>query len=275
MTEEVQPVEEVEIEGVAQPEQTLEVETAETETDEETQEPSTEIDEETKQKEEARQHFQERQTRREREEQLQRENEYLRQQLMGGGQNSQLPQQSQQPTQQYQASNEPDLDVYLENGYTAQQFFKAHREWEKKEDARASAEHEVVSTYAQQMKSYAESVPDVYAYAKEADRLVAPAVQDAILRSAKAPEIIEKIALDPKYATELNNSRDVFDLARKIAQFENSQPKVKASISSAPRPPSTPKSEPVITAQTDISKLSHAEYAKYAKYRDAQRNNRR
>lgn len=267
MEEENLPVEEVQAEEVTQ-EETLEVEQPYTETVEETPEPSTEIDEESNQKEEARKHFQERQSRREREEQLQRENEYLKEQLNGGTRQ----QQPQRQQQQYVDPSEPDLDVFLENGYTAQQFFKSHRQWEKETEQKAFAENEVITSYSQQMLKYSKSVPDVYEYAKEADRLVVPAVQDAILRSSNAPEIIEKIALDPKYAKELNSSRDVFDLARKIAKFENSQPKVKASVSSAPRPPSTPKSEPVITAQTDISKLSHAEYAKY---RDAQRNNRR
>ena len=266
MTEEVQPVEEVAVEEVAQPEQTLEAETIDTETNEETPEPSAEIDEETTQKEEARKHFQERQSRREREEQLQRENEYLRQQL--------APQakQSQQPVQQNVDPNEPDLDVFLENGHTAQQFFKAHRAWEREAEQRASAENEIVSSYSQQMEAYEKNVPDVKAYAREAERILIPAVQDAILRSSKAPEIIEKIALDPKYANELNNSRDVFDLSRKIAQFEMSQPKVKAPVSSAPRGPSTPKSEPVISAHDDLSNKTSAEYAAI---RNAQRKNRR
>ena len=267
MTEEVQPVEEVEIEEVAQPEQTLDIETAETETDEETPAPSAEIDEEAKQKEEARKHFTERQSRREREEKLERENEYLRQQLMGGNNQAQ---QSQQPTQQAGDPNEPDLDAFLENGYTAQQFFKAHKAWEKDTDEKASAENEVISSYSSQMAEFAKKVPDVYNYAKAADRLVSPAVQDAILRSTKAPEIIEKIALNENFARELNSSRDLHDLSRKIARFELDQPKVKAPVSSAPRGPSTPKSQPTISAQTDLSTLTHAEYAAF---RRSQRNN--
>jgi hypothetical protein len=119
------------------------------------------------------------------------------------------------------------------------------------------------------MAEFAKNVPDVYEYAKAADRLVAPAVQDAILRSTKAPEIIEKIALDERFADELNKSRDIHDLSRKIARFEMDQPKVKAPVSSAPRGPSTPKSQPTVSAQTDLSNLS---YAEYAKYRREQRN---
>jgi len=256
MTEEVQPVEEVEIEEVAQPEQTLEIETTETETIEETPAPSAEIDEEAKQKEEARKHFTERQSRREREESKERENEYLRQQL-------QALQQPQQAKQQNVDPNKPDFDMYLENGYTAQQFYEDSRAYEKNIESKASAENEVINSFSSQMADFAKNTPDVYDYAKEADRLVGPAVQDAILRSTKAPEIIEKIALDPKFADELNRSRDIHDLSRKIARFEMDQPKVKASVSSAPRGPSTPKSQPTVSAQTDLSNLSYAEYAKY------------
>lgn len=271
MEEEVQtPVEEVPIEEIAQPEQELEIETTEIE-NEETPEPSAEIDEEAVQKEEARKHFQERQSRREREEAKERENEYLRQQLQAL-QSQQPVAQNRQPQAPPQDPNRPNFDEYLENGYTAQQFYDDSRAYEKRQEAKDNAENEVIQSYSSQMAEFAKNVPDVYNYAKEADRLVAPAVQDAILRSTKAPEIIEKIALDPKFANELNNSRDVFDLGRKIAKFELDQPKVKASVSSAPRPPSTPKSGAVISDQSDLSTLSSAEYAKV---RQEQRKNRR
>jgi hypothetical protein len=254
MTEENQPVEEVETEPVTQPENTEEVEAPETETEGETPEPSTEIDE----KEKARKHFEERQSKREMLERTQRENEYLKEELKRRTQ----PEAPQQPQRNFDP-NLPDLDRYLEEGKTAQEWGVDFHNYQESAKKQASQRYEVENTFSGRMEEYSKNTSEIYEYAKAVDRMVLPAVQESILLSEKAPELIEKLALYPEVSKELNNSRNVYELAKKISKLEAEFEKEKTPpVSGAHKPIDTVKSTSP-APKVDISKMSGAEYREH------------
>jgi hypothetical protein len=250
MLDEQQPVEEVEVEEVTQPEIIEETETEETET-EETPAPSAELDEE-KQREIARNNYKnakERVSRRQREEELRRENEYLRKMALGN--------QQAQPTKPQSVRSGPRLEDFADEDDWIDAKL-AHRDAQIRQKVQAE---EYKKGYNQKLSEYAESNPDVFEYESYVAEIVSPTVADFIVNSEMTGQLIEAIALDPKKAKALNNSKTQYELGKNIIKLEESLSK-KPKFSNAPPPVNQPKSDPVISGK-DPSSMSKKDYAEW------------
>jgi len=269
MTQETQEVQEVETTEV----ETQVVETEEVKTEEPTQEgepaaQEAEAPEATKSEEDKKQDragFWERQKRqKDKLTQLEEEKEYFRK----------LAMQAQQPVQAVQPNTQvdpymPNLDTYLENGRSMEDYLNDRDAYIEQKRQQAETINSAKATYSQKMEEYAASVPDVYNMARDVETVTIPAVQQAIMRARQPGQIIQRIHEDPSLASKLNGSIDVFDLANKIAEIESKQPNIKQTFSSAPKPQSQPKGEPIQSGRPDPSKMSKAEYFEW---RNSQRS---
>ena len=188
-------------------------------------------------------------------ERLRRENEYLRQQAL---------QAQQQERQQYKDPNEPDLDVYLDNGKSAQEWSRDHRIYLDNLDRQQRSREKLSGDYSSKMKEYSEQSKDIYEYEQAVTRSLGNRsdIAQVIMRSEKAPQLVEALALKPELVDDLMYARDHYELARKIVEIESSVSK-KPVFSDAPTPKSQRKGEPVQSTQVDISKMSTAEYRKF------------
>jgi hypothetical protein len=242
--------------------ETQEQEVAETPTEEVEAEEAVKSEEEVKN---SREGFWERQNRRKEENQkLKEENEYLRKLAM-----NQQPTHTQPSTPQVDPY-EPTLDSYLEQGKTADEWAVdkfAYLESKKQKKQEVST---VQSNYAKNIQEYSKKEPQIFNKAKDVETVTIPAVQEAILMSNNPAEIIDAIHRNPDIADDLNNSRNVFELAGKLANIKIEEKK--PTFSGAPKPISQPKGDPIQSGHADLSKLSKAEYIKV---RNEQRKNRR
>ena len=188
-------------------------------------------------------------------ERLRRENEYLRQQAL---QSQQAPH---APQQQYVDPNEPDLDTYLENGRTAQNWSRDHHKYLRDQEHVAQSRNNVAQTYNERLKEASKESKDIYAYEDAVTRIIGDRAYIAteIVESESAPAIIEAIALKPELADGLLNARDQRSLTREMIKLENSIKK-KPSFSGAPTPKSQSKGEPPQSSSVDLSSVSFSEY---------------
>lgn len=249
MTTENQPVEEVE------PVETQEVEAVETEAPENP--PEGEVTEQSEsEKQKARDKFWERQNKYKEEaaeaEKLRRENEYLRK----------MAEQQQAPARPVQqpVTGEP----LLENFDSESEWLNAvldHRETKK---AQAEKLNNMTKSYGQKLEEYKKVSKDIYAYENEVVRLIGnrPDIAQAIIRSDKAAQIVEAIALDTSKIESLHRSRDPYELASSLISLEQSL-NVKPSYSDAPPPKSNPKGEAPQSGHQDVSKMTPAEYRQF------------
>ena len=209
----------------------------------------------------ARANFQKRQQKQKQDaERLKQENEYLRTLV------NQQPQRQQQAPQQPQVSDMPQLENFETEGEWINAVLDA-REQKRVVKQQIDAK---TQTYTQKLDEYAKVNKDIYAYEEEAVRVIGgnSVVADAIMRSEKAPLIVEAIALDPSKAEQLNRARDPYSLAQSILALEGSVGETPA-FSDAPPARDTPKGETVISTKVDLSKLSKADYIAH---RQKQRN---
>jgi hypothetical protein len=187
-------------------------------------------------------------------ERLRQENEYLKTMA-----NKPPPQQ--QAKQEYIPNpNEPILNDYLDNDLTPEQWSRDHRAFLDQEAQAKAQQRTLATTYEQRLKDYAEVNKDIYAYEQDVARNVSPVVASAIMDSENSAQIIEVLALDPTKYQELNNSRDMFQLAKNIIKLEGGT-KGTPSFSNAPKPVKKLKGEPAIGSKSDnLSLLSKEEY---------------
>ena len=195
-------------------------------------------------------------------ERLKRENEYLRQKAL---------QNQNQEQQAYKDPNEPDLDVYLENGRTAQDWSRDHKRYLDNQDSVAQQQKSLNDSYSDKMKKYSEQSKDIFEYEKAVVRTLngRSDLAQAIMKSDKAPQLVEAIALKPELADDLLYARDHYELARSMINLENSVEK-KPSFSDAPKPKSERKSEPAQSGSVDLSKLDIS-FSEYKRQRNRQR----
>jgi hypothetical protein len=187
-------------------------------------------------------------------ERLRQENEYLKTMA-----NKPPPQQ--QARQEYIPNpNEPILNDYLDRDLTPEQWSRDHRAFLDQEEKAKAQQRTLATTYEQRLKDYAEVNKDIYAYEQDVARNVSPVVASAIMDSENSAQIIEALALDPTKYQELNNSRDMFQLAKNILKIEGGITST-PSFSNAPKPVKKLKGEPVVGSKSDnLALLSKEEY---------------
>lgn len=249
MEEENTPVEETEV-----IEETQELEATETETQDELTPEQSETEEVDSQKEQNQLNYERRkriQAEKERQLAIQ-ENERLRQQA---------PVSPNQYTQQQHVGdpNEPNLDRYLEEGKTAEQWSRDHHGYLNQQAKVQEQSKKVAQTYEQQLAEYAQKNPAIYDYENDVSRLVTPEVAQAIVRSPKSAELVEKIALDVSLARQLNGL-DIHGISRKLIELEGVTKK--PSISSAPDTIKTPKKK-TVSSGVDKNSMTPREYREY------------
>lgn len=186
-------------------------------------------------------------------ERLRQENEYLKTMA------NKPPQQ--QAKQEYIPNpNEPILNDYLDRDLTPEQWSRDHRAFLDQEEKAKAQQRTLATTYEQRLKDYAEINKDIYAYEQDVARNVSPVVASAIMDSENSAQIIEVLALDPTKYQELNNSRDMFQLAKNILKLEGGITST-PSFSNAPKPVKKLKGEPVVGSKADnLALLSKEEY---------------
>ena len=186
---------------------------------------------------------------------LRRENEYLRQQAL---------QFQERETQEYKDPNEPDLDVYFENGRTAQEWSRDHRAYLSQQESFANMQNSLNKRHVEKINEYAKENKDIYAYENAVVNTLNGRgdIAKAIMESEKSPQIVEAIALKPELADELLYARDPYSLARAMIKLEDSVSK-KPVLSGAPAPKSQSKGESPQKSYVDISKMTKSEYRKF------------
>lgn len=225
--------------------------------------PSTdEAPEATKSEEETKQNragfWQRQQNMREESERLRQENEYLRKLAI----QNQAPTAPQTPVQA--DPSQPNLDVYLEQGRTPEEWASDNFVYLKQKDEKVNRVARVQTNFSHRMQAYSKNVPDIFQMAKDIDTATIPAVQEAILNSEAAPQIIQRIHENPELAEKLNNSGTLINLGANIKEIElMSVKEVKQTFSGAPKPAIQPKGEPIQSGSVDLSKMSKAEYIAY------------
>lgn len=163
-------------------------------------------------------------------------NERLRQQV-------QQQVQPQQPAQQNAPvgdPNSPNLDLYLEQGKSTEEWVQDSYSYMDSKKVATTQRQTVVNTYTDRLREFAKTDPNIYDYDVDVSRIAAPHVAQAILNSEMGPQIVREMALDPALATKLNGFNDIHSLTREIIALED-RAKVKPSVSNAPEPIDSPR----------------------------------